>query len=375
MSALYLHIPFCKQACHYCDFHFSTNFRNKKEVIDAICKEIELQKDYLPTKNLQSIYLGGGTPSLLNERELAQIFETISKYFTYNLEAEITLEANPDDLSIDKLHLFKKLGINRLSIGIQSFNEGHLRFMNRSHTAEQAQNCIRDARQIGFESLTIDLIYGIPAPNHEIWKRDLEISVALQLPHISSYCLTIEDKTAFGHWLKKGKIKEIDDDFAIHQFELLVNTLENNTYQHYEISNFALKNSYSQHNSNYWKKGEYLGLGPSAHSYNGRARQHNIANNRQYVNEILKGKIPCEIEFLTQKDHINEYIMTSLRTEWGCDLDFLRTEFKHQLNQEQKQEIEKDEKNGFLLIENKTLKLTLKGKLFADTLAAKLFLD
>jgi oxygen-independent coproporphyrinogen-3 oxidase len=373
MSALYLHIPFCKQACHYCDFHFSTNFRNKKEVVDAICKEIELQQNYLSNKKLNSIYFGGGTPSLLNESELTQIFETISKYFSSDAQTEITLEANPDDLNIEKLQLVKRLGINRLSIGIQSFNDEHLRYMNRSHTAQEAQNCIKDARQMGFESLTIDLIYGIPSPNHASWKKDLEICVALELPHISSYCLTIEDKTAFGHWLKKGKIKAIDDDFAVEQFELLVNTLQKNKYQHYEISNFALKDSYSQHNSNYWKKGAYLGVGPSAHSYNGESRQYNIANNRQYVLKISEGKIPCQIEVLTHKDHINEYIMTSLRTQWGCDLDFLAKEFQHQFDKEVMQEIQNLQKEGLIFIDGKIIKLTLRGKLFADYLAAKLF--
>ncbi|MFC0183923.1 radical SAM family heme chaperone HemW [Pseudarcicella hirudinis] len=283
---LYIHIPFCKQACHYCDFHFSTSLKAKKEIITSICNEIRLQKDYLADKNLETVYFGGGTPSILNEEDLAMIFETISHHFNIKKDAEITLEANPDDLTKEKLQLFKKYQINRLSIGIQSFNENHLKSLNRVHNAHEAESCVKYSQDLGIENISIDLIYAIPAPDHLIWEDDLAKATSLGINHISAYSLTIEPQTVFGKWLKQGKIQAIDDEFAARQFEMLIDTLAAKGYEQYEISNFASESLYSRHNTSYWKQEEYLGVGPSAHSFNGSSRQYNISNNALYVKSI-----------------------------------------------------------------------------------------
>jgi oxygen-independent coproporphyrinogen III oxidase len=374
LTALYLHIPFCKQACYYCDFHFSTNLQAKTQLVNAICQEIALQKDYLGTNLLQTIYLGGGTPSLLNEKELNQIFETIYQYFSVEKNAEITLEANPDDLNPENLKIFKNTGINRLSIGIQSFDENHLNYLHRAHTAAHAHNCVKLAQDLDFQNLTIDLIYAIPAANHQIWEHDLQTAIQLNIPHISAYCLTIESKTVFGNWLKNQKIKPIDEEFAAQQFEILLNTLKINDFEQYEISNFARHQQYSQHNSNYWKKGNYLGIGPSAHSYNGFSRQFNVANNAKYWQSIDNQTIPAEVELLTPINQANEYLMTGLRTKWGVDLQKIKVEYGFDLMDLQKKYLDKYLKINYLQIENNHLYLTESGKLLADEITADLFL-
>jgi oxygen-independent coproporphyrinogen-3 oxidase len=368
--SLYLHIPFCKQACSYCDFHFSTSLQQKPAMIDAMCREIVLQKDYLPDRTLQSIYFGGGTPSLLEIKDLEQIFQTISQYFSIDKNAEITLEANPDDLTAQKLADLKSVGINRLSIGIQSFEDKHLKLMNRTHTGEEAKNCVEKARKYGFESLSIDLIYGIPAENNEIWHNDIAMALALDIAHISSYALTIEAKTALYAWTKTKKFSPATDDFTVKQYEILIETLLKNGYEHYEISNFAKPNLYAKHNSNYWKKGHYLGIGASAHSYNGTTRQYNIANNALYNKALAKNEIPCEIEYLTTENHINEYILVNLRTMWGCDSKFLAQKYNYQFP---KKLAENYLKNGFLTEENGIFRLTQKGKLIADKISSDFF--
>ncbi|TAE01440.1 MAG: radical SAM family heme chaperone HemW, partial [Bacteroidetes bacterium] len=290
MPTIYVHIPFCRKACYYCDFHFSTNFTQKTAMINAINKEIVLQKDYFSEKNsISSIYFGGGTPSVLSQTELESVLKNIYNNFEVDPQAEITLEANPDDLNKNKLKELKSLGINRLSIGVQSFDEAFLKYMNRSHNAKQSLECLENAQKIGFDNLSFDLIYGVPAQNHDFWKKDLQMASQIGAKHISAYCLTIEEKTVFGKWLKNKKINEINDDFANDQFDMLVENLENKGYQHYEISNFAMPNHYSKHNTNYWKKGSYLGIGASAHSYNQQNRQFNISNNSLYIKQIEKG--------------------------------------------------------------------------------------
>jgi oxygen-independent coproporphyrinogen-3 oxidase len=343
-------------------------------MVKAICQEIALQKDYLGTKTLETIYLGGGTPSLLNEKELAQIFEVIYQYFSPIEKPEITLEANPDDLSEENLQIFQKTGINRLSIGIQSFDENHLQYLHRAHTAAHAHNCVKIAQSIGFQNITIDLIYAIPAKNHQIWENDLQKALDLNVSHISAYCLTIEAKTVFGNWLKNQKIKAIDEDFAAQQFEILVNTLKINNFEQYEISNFAQNGHYSRHNSNYWKKGKYLGIGPSAHSYNGVSRQFNVNNNSKYIQSIENQIIPAEIESLSPTDQVNEYIMTGLRTKWGLDLQKIQSEFGFDLIRLQKEYIDKYLKINYLEINSNILLLTEKGKLLADEITADLFI-
>jgi oxygen-independent coproporphyrinogen-3 oxidase len=375
LTALYLHIPFCKQACYYCDFHFSTHLQAKTQIVNAICQEIALQKDYLGTNLLHTIYFGGGTPSLLSEKELKQIFNTIYQHFSIEKNAEITLEANPDDLNRENLKIFKNVGINRLSIGIQSFHENHLKYLHRAHTAAHAQGCVKLAQDLDFQNLTIDLIYAIPAAHHQIWENDLQKAIELNVPHISAYCLTIEAKTVFGNWLKNQKIKAIDEEFAAQQFEILLNTLKINDFEQYEISNFARHQLYSRHNSNYWKKGKYLGIGPSAHSYNGFSRQFNVANNAKYLQSLDNQVVPAEVEMLSAVDQANEYLLTGLRTQWGVDLQKIKSEYGFDLLVLQKKYLDKYLKINYLRLENNYLYLTEQGKLLADEITADLFFD
>ncbi|MFD1141882.1 radical SAM family heme chaperone HemW [Larkinella insperata] len=376
---LYIHIPFCKQACHYCDFHFSTSLQQKTALVDALCREIEVQKAYLPTRHLETIYLGGGTPSLLTETELQALFDTIHRHYTVAPDAEITLEANPDDLigpasdPLRQLRLFRKY-VNRLSIGIQSFHEPHLRLMNRAHSATEAETCVHLAQEAGFSNLTIDLIYGVPAETHTIWQADLAKAVSLKVPHVSAYCLTIEPGTVFGNWHKKGRLQAAEDEFAAEQFSRLVQTLRENGYEQYEISNFAKPGWEARHNSSYWKQRPYLGIGPSAHSFNGVSRQYNIAHNTQYMRAIDKGEVPGTVEPLSTADQVNDYLLTGLRTKWGCDLRELSRLAGTDFQALQRTELQNLYEKGWLSLENHLLTLTEAGKLFADRVAAELFL-
>ena len=381
---LYLHIPFCKQACHYCDFHFSTNLKSKADLVTAICREIELQKDYLPTRTLETIYFGGGTPSLLTESELGQIFETIYRIYQVEPDAEITLEANPDDLTSEKLIELKPF-INRLSLGIQSFHEPYLRFMNRAHNATESEQCVKLAQDSGFDNLTIDLIYGMSekllgiqsssqTSDENLWQRDLEMAIALNTQHISAYNLTIEPQTALGNWLKKGKIKPVEEELSARQFEHMINYLNANDYEQYEISNFARNGHYARHNSSYWKRRPYLGVGPSAHSFNGVSRQYNIANNALYIKSIQEGNLSFEAETLTAFDQVNDYLLTSLRTIWGCDLGIIQEISGINLLEIQKTYLAAFFENEWIRISDNVLFLTPKGKLFADRIASDLFL-
>ena len=372
---LYLLIPFCRQACHYCDFHFSTNTSNKRAVVEAIASEIVLRKDYLPKAEIETIYFGGGTPSMLDEAELHLLLNTINQHFTIANNAEITLEANPDDLQRDKLQQLYNAGINRLSIGIQSFHEPHLKFLNRIHSAGEGEICVKTAQEIGIKNISIDLIYAIPAPDHSILMQDMQQAFALDIAHISAYCLTIEPQTAFGSWLKKKKIKPIEEEYAAEQFEILVKTLAANGYEQYEISNFARDGHYSQHNSSYWKQRPYLGVGPSAHSYNGVSREYNVSNNARYVEAIQKQIIPATLETLSPADQTNEYLLTGLRTKWGVNKEkleilsgksFLSTHFADLEEMTQRNWIREDAENWYL---------TNAGKLFADRIASDLFID
>jgi oxygen-independent coproporphyrinogen-3 oxidase len=382
---LYLHIPFCKQACHYCDFHFSTSLGQKSALVDALCAEIQLQKDYLPTPELQTIYLGGGTPSLLTERELEQLFSAIHAQFAVAPTAEITLEANPDDLTADKLRLLRRY-VNRLSIGIQTFDEATLRWMNRAHTATEAEACVGLAREAGFENLSVDLIYGLPNRDASRWQYDLEKIMALNVPHLSAYALTIEPDTAFGRWQQKGKLPPVDEELAADQFEELIRLLAGTGgvgeaslgeatpgYEHYEISNFAQPNQYARHNTAYWQRKPYLGIGPSAHSYNGHSRQYNIANNARYITDIRQGSIPAEIEVLTTADQVNDYLLTGLRTQWGCSLAELNTLLGADFVRQQENDLVTLYASGWLVRDGDRLRLTNAGKLFADRVAATLF--
>ncbi|MGF7214454.1 oxygen-independent coproporphyrinogen-3 oxidase [Spirosoma lacussanchae] len=386
---LYVHIPFCKQACHYCDFHFSTSLGQKSALVDALCAELAMQADYLPNKTLETIYLGGGTPSLLTEAELDQLFSTIYRQFTLVAGAsgtlpEITLEANPDDLNPDKLRMLNRY-VNRLSIGIQTFDEPTLRWMNRAHTAVEAHACVSQARNAGFENLSVDLIYGIPVRDTSVrdtsaWQTDVETMLALPVTHLSAYALTIESDTAFGRWTKTGKLPPADEGLAATQFEELTQALTGAGYHQYEISNFARPNDrgqiqYARHNTAYWQRRPYLGIGPSAHSYNGFSRQYNIANNGRYIAAISAGTLPATVEELSVADQVNEYLLTGLRTQWGCSVAELSELLGADFTQVQARELNRLYASGWLTNEGGQLLLTQAGKLFADRVSATLFVE
>ena len=370
---LYLHIPFCHQACHYCDFHFSTRLSGKAELVQALIKEIDIQKDFLGTRELSTIYFGGGTPSTLSSSELSAIFEAIHLHFEVLPTAEITLEANPEDLKPEYLRSLKELGVNRLSIGIQSFQADNLTFMNRNHDVAQAHKSIQDAQAIGLTNISIDLIYGIPSNTMEMLEEDLAAAVATGVQHISAYSLTIEPKTVFGHQLKKGILTETPEENMSACFEFTHQYLENHGFTAYETSNFAKADHESQHNSSYWKQESYLGIGPAAHSFNQTTRQWNVSNNATYVKQIAQGILPFEIEQLSPENQINEYIMTQLRTHWGIDLSYLRERFADIQTAFPEKEINSWISAGYAVISEDRLKLVGKGKLIADGLSAEIF--
>lgn len=343
-------------------------------MVSAIVKEMAMQKDYLNASPLKSIYFGGGTPSLLTKGELARIFEAIHTQYSVDADAEITLEANPDDIDSKALATWKATGINRLSVGIQSFDGQQLKFMNRSHDAKQAENCIKQAQDAGFDNFSLDLIYGIPSESHEIWQQNLEKALAFDIKHLSAYCLTIEEKTVFGHRLKKKKMQPIDEELSAKQFEMLLSETEKWGLEQYEISNFSKPGFHAQHNTSYWFGEPYLGIGPSAHSFNGKQRQWNLANNALYIKHILsENKLPFEQENLSSTERANELIMTQLRTKWGLNVYQLE-EFGLDLNAFEKSLLLFEEQG---LVQNKSGRLTLsgKGKLQADYIASELFFD
>lgn len=353
-------------------------------MVEGICREIELQQNYLRTSaagngqagriTLETVYFGGGTPSMLTAAELQQIFDTIQQYFLLLPGAEVTLEANPDDLSWENLAHLREFPINRLSIGIQSFHEAHLRYLNRAHSAHQAETCVQLAQKAGFSNLSVDLIYAIPATGHAIWQADLEKVISLDVPHISAYCLTIEPRTVFGKWVAKGRIKAVEEEFAAQQFEMLVEFLDRHGYEPYEISNFARPGCYSGHNRSYWQPQPYLGVGPSAHSYNGITRQYNVADNAHYLKALAENRIPCTVEELSVNDRINEYLMTSLRTQWGCDTQYIRQQYGVDMLLLHRDYLSDCQAKGLLVRQQAHLRLTLKGKLLADKIASDLFL-
>ncbi len=374
MAGIYLHIPFCKQACHYCDFHFSTNTRQRETMVAALAKELALQRDYLSEEPVQTIYLGGGTPSLLTVAELEQLLATVYQHYSVATQPEITLEANPDDLNPAKLKELREAGVNRLSIGIQSFHEPHLRYLNRAHRADEATRCVQQAQDVGFDNISIDLIYAIPAEDHDVWERDLTQAVALQPQHISAYCLTIEEKTVFGRWQQQGKLRAVSDAFAAEQFELLLATLTAAGFDPYEVSNFCQPGYYAKHNTSYWQNQKYLGIGPSAHSYDGVSRQHNVAHNARYLQALAEGTVPFEREELSRYDQINERVMTGLRTKWGCDLGALKAQFQYDLYQEHAAYIDQLIREGKAMVQENRLILTNSGKMMADGIAEAFFL-
>lgn len=337
-----------------------------------ICRELELRKDYLKGAPIETVYFGGGTPSLLSANMLHQILDTIARIYTCKLK-ELTLEANPDDLDGKHLSDWKSLGIDRLSLGIQSFDEKILRYYNRAHTAEDSQKAIKKARKFGFEKFSLDLIYGFPAPDHSLWKNDLSKALAQETGHISSYSLTVEPKTALGKWAKTGKFMAADEEFVAQQFEYLQEQTEKAGYIQYEVSNFGKPGQFALHNTNYWKGVPYLGIGPSAHSYDGRARGSNPSHNTRYINWLSENQIPFELEPVSEDDRLNEYLLTGLRTIWGIDFGYISNEFKIDLRTNKSQILGQMNTQGWLKWEENTLSLTRTGKLLADSIAASLF--
>ena len=373
MPSIYIHIPFCKQACHYCDFHFSTSMAKKEPMISALKKEMLLRKEEFKDELVETIYLGGGTPSVLETSEINDLIQTVYSNYHVTENPEITLEANPDDLSTEKLLELSNSPINRLSIGIQSFFEEDLLFMNRAHSANEAEECIKEAIQ-HFDNISIDLIYGIPGMSNEYWEKNIEKALSYGLPHISSYALTVEPKTALANFIKKGAVKPIDDAQAQKQFLILYDVLTRKGFDCYEVSNFGKPGYYSKNNTAYWLGEKYMGIGPSAHSYDGERRGWNINNNPKYLKAIEKGELPMEIEVLSKNDKYNEYVMTGLRTSWGISLERIQNEFGEKYSKYLTQQIKKYVKQQLLILSEDQLVATKKGKFLVDGIASDLFM-
>jgi oxygen-independent coproporphyrinogen-3 oxidase len=374
MAGIYIHIPYCKQACNYCNFHFSTQTGTGEKMVQAMMNEIELQKNYFPENTLlDSIYLGGGTPSFVPLNSIIKLLQTVFNHFKIKNNVEITLEANPDDLSTAYLHELKKYTpINRLSIGIQSFVEEDLAFMHRVHTAAQAKQVIMDAQKAGF-SVTCDLIYGTPTLSNENWKKNIETLIELGVQHFSCYALTVEEKTVLHHQIHHKKIPEIDEEKIATQFTILQDTIAQHGYEQYEISNFCKNGHYAVHNTNYWKNKSYLGIGPSAHSYNGKDRFWNINNNNLYIKQLLQNQLAQSCEHLNDIDHYNEYVMTNLRTIWGVDSRFIEKKYGSELRKHFEFEIKPFIDNNWVELKNNIYTLTNKGKLFCDLITEQTF--
>jgi oxygen-independent coproporphyrinogen-3 oxidase len=376
MSGIYIHIPFCKQACHYCDFHFSTSMKKKEEMVLALAKELQLRKNELQQETeldvIDTIYFGGGTPSVLRVDEIRFLINTVRQYYSVASNPEITLEANPDDLSEENLKAFAEIGINRLSIGIQSFFEDDLQLMNRAHNSVEAKKCLELATRY-FENISLDLIYGIPGMTNEKWLQNVETALSFGIPHISSYALTVEPKTSLHKLIQTGKVASPNDEVAHAHFLILVEMLEANGFVHYELSNFGKENYFSRNNSAYWLGKKYLGIGPSAHSYDGYSRSWNIANNALYLKALQNDELPKEVEKLTTKDRYNEYVMTGLRTIWGVSLVRIEQEFGLEYLTYLKQQSHKFVVDGLLSITDDIIKPTLKGKFLTDGIASDLF--
>lgn len=372
MAGIYLHIPFCKQACTYCNFHFTTSLRYKDELVKALAKEAEIEKEYLQGEEINTVYFGGGTPSILDLPDLEFLISSLHKHYAVNPDAEITIETNPDNITADKLQAWANLGINRLSIGVQSFFEEELRWMNRAHNAKQAINSLQLANKY-FENITVDLIYGSPLLTDEMWKENVDRLIELDIPHLSCYALTVEEKTPLYKLINANKIESIDDEKQARQFLLLMQWLKENGYEHYEVSNFARPGFRSRHNSSYWKGEKYLGLGPSAHSYNGIERRWNVANNVLYIKDINEGFSNRETEILTPTQKLNEFIMISLRTIEGLDLDKLQKHFGIEEKKRAETQLKKFVLYSLVKQNGPSFQLTDEGMLRADGIASELF--
>mgnify|MGYP001004841936 FL=1 len=378
MSGIYIHIPFCKQACHYCDFHFSTSLKKKDELVLALVKELELRKDEFKNQIVETVYFGGGTPSLLTNDQIVLLIDSVYKNYKVVKNPEITLEANPDDLvsvraqSRTIFEDYLNLGINRLSIGIQSFFEADLKLMNRAHNADEAKNCLKEAIKY-FDNISLDLIYGIPGLSNKRWIENIDMALSYNIPHISSYALTVEPKTALESFIKKGIIQNVDDDLAQQQFHILIEKLEAQGFVHYELSNFGKPNYFSRNNSAYWQGKHYLGIGPSAHSFNGNERGWNVRNNAKYIKALQENRVPMEIETLSKTDKYNEYVMTGLRTIWGVSIEKVERDFGLNYKNYLLEQATIHLKNDLLYLDDNKLLVTKKGKFLSDGIASDLF--
>ncbi len=373
MSGIYIHIPFCKQACHYCDFHFSTSMKKKDEMVLALAKEISMRKEEFKNDVVETIYFGGGTPSVLAIEDLRLLIDEVFKNYNVVENPEITVEANPDDLDNETIRQLANSSINRLSIGIQSFFEDDLKMMNRAHNAIEAKNCLQEATKY-FDNISLDLIYGIPGMSNEKWIQNIETALSFGIPHISSYALTVEPKTALHSFIQKGIISAPEDEVAQEHFEILVEKLEEAGFIHYELSNFGKENYFSKNNSSYWLGKKYIGIGPSAHSYDGEKRGWNVSNNTMYIKTIQEGKLPIETETLSKTDRYNEYVMTGLRTIWGISLDRIQNEFGQTYLDYLNQQAAKYIEDHLLFVDENILRTTRKGKFLSDGIASDLFL-
>lgn len=374
MAGVYIHIPFCQKACHYCDFHFSTQMALLEPMAQAIAQEAVLRAGELNGTTVDSVYFGGGTPSLMPSAQLQLIHDSVHRYMEVSPGAEYTLEANPDDLSKERIEALCDMGINRLSIGIQSFDDATLQWMNRSHNAAQALACVDLARSSGIDAVSIDLIYGVPGLSHNMWVDTLQRACRLQPDHISAYCLTVEEKTVLGHRVRKGLEAPVDDEAASRQFAAMVEILAKEGYEQYEVSNFAREGRYARHNTSYWLGTSYVGLGPSAHSYTGDCRQWNVANNARYLKAISKGVLPLTEEKLTLQDQYNEWVMTGLRTKWGIGVKDGQDRFDVDVGRQFHPYILSLEKRGLALLTQGRLTLTAKGMFHADGIASEFFM-
>jgi oxygen-independent coproporphyrinogen-3 oxidase len=372
MAGIYIHIPFCKQRCFYCDFYKTTQLSLKSNLIESLSIELKQRKEYIDNEIVETIYFGGGTPSLLTKDEIKLILDTIHLNYNVKKDAEITIEANPDDLSTEYIKTLAQTNINRLSIGIQSFQDAILQKMNRRHNANQAINCIKQAQYEGFNNISADLIYGIPELSVNTWIDDLNQMEKLNIQHLSAYHLTIEPNTKFGELLKKNKISIIKESDSIQQFNTLINWAKTNNFEHYEISNFAKNGLYSQHNTNYWKQKKYLGIGPSAHSYNQKTRSWNIANTKQYIDAVNNNKIYSEIETLTETDKYNEFLITWLRTKWGINLIDIKKQFGNKRQQKLLKLLEPFIKDNSINFKNNYAILSNKGIFISDLILSNI---
>lgn len=373
MGGIYIHIPFCKKACFYCDFHFSVSLKTQSSVVNAILSEMEMRKGLLGNDSVKSIYFGGGTPSVLTLDEIESILRRIRFCFEIERDAEITLECNPDDLDIAYLQGLKDLGVNRLSVGVQSFNDEHLQWMNRSHNNAQSMQCIESAAHVGFQDITIDLIYGIPQLAQEEWIRTVEKALQLPINHLSAYSLTLEESTPYHKLVSQKKYQKPNNEEAARHYHYLNEAIIEKGWQQYEVSNYCKNENYAKHNTSYWRQKKYLGLGPSAHSYDIENRYWNVRSNQKYIDKIIANKTACESEKLSRKDKFNEEILTGLRTKWGINLAEIYNQYGIDITRQYKRELIDWEAQNWLQYKTPNLTLTSEGMLYADFIASEIF--